>query len=449
MDFTLHSITQITEKLIEEILKTNITDGLTTVAESLKNTFDEFLSSFFQIKLEELDQNIFNNPEYRQNWNVLHKDVPRTIKCKFGVLKYKRRYYKNSITGANLYLADVLAKVEKGDRVETGLTIELTNLTTDNSYQKSSNIACKGQVSKQTVMKKTRLAKELELEEKHAREDVEELHIQADEDHVSMQDGSNAIVKLAVLHERSKKIKKKTILPHKMHYASYKEKPEDFWCRISEGIIEQYGNRDNLKVYIHGDGASWIKTGLEWIPNSTFILDRFHLHKYVNKLNNFKYINQVWQYLRHEDYKDLKVFIDTIVANDEIDENTGKEIYRYLKNNKEGIKNLLTLPPNIVKSCAEAQVSHVLSDRLSRKPCAWRQEGLESITQLRMFILNGGTLKPEHFKQVDPVIEEHKSKIIEMRKKLAPTTYYKNLDISKYIPKRKDNLFLKEIARIS
>jgi hypothetical protein len=201
-------------------------------------------------------------------------------------------------------------------------------------------------------------------------------------------------------------------------------------------------------VYIHGDGAAWIKTGLEWIPNSTFILDRFHLHKYINKLDNCKYRNQVWQYLRHENYKDLKTFIDTIVTNDDIDEVTGKEV-SYLKNNKEGIKNLLTLPSNTVKSCAEAQVSHVLSDRLSRKPCAWKPEGLEAITQLRMFMLNGGKLKQEHFKKDNPAIEEHKSKIIEMRKQLAPTTYYMNYDISKYIPKKKDNEFLKVIAHIS
>ena len=34
--------------------------------------------------------------------------------------------------------------------------------------------------------------------------------------------------------------------------------------------------------------------------------------------------------------------------------------------------------------------SNVLSDRLSRKPCAWMDEGLETISQLRIFQLTVG-----------------------------------------------------------
>jgi hypothetical protein len=449
VSFTMYSITQAAEKLLEEIFKTNITEGLTSSIYHLYASFDEFVRTFLSSKLNELDQDIFNNPDCREGWKVVHKDVPRTIQCRFGPLSYKRRYYRHKETGVTLHLADVLAKIDKGDRIERGLALTLTELATDNSYEKSSKIACNNHVSRQSVMKKTRAAKNYELEKEPERREVKEIHIQVDEDHVAMQNGKSSIVKLAVVHEPRKQIKSKAILPNKMHFASHKDKPEDFWCKVSEGIIERYGNRDDLKVYIHGDGASWIKTGLEWIPNSVFILDRFHVHKYINKLNDFKYINQTWQYLRRENYNDLKVFLYTLVANDEIDEKTGSEIYSYLRNNREGIKNLLTLPPNTVKSCAEGLVSHVLSDRLSRKPLAWSAEGLETITQLRMYLLNGGALEEKHFVQTNPSVEKHKSKVIEMRKRLAPPAYYMNFDINKYIPRKKDNKFLKSLANIS
>ena len=36
------------------------------------------------------------------------------------------------------------------------------------------------------------------------------------------------------------------------------------------------------KVYISGDGASWIKTGKEWILKSVYVLDEFHMKKAVN-----------------------------------------------------------------------------------------------------------------------------------------------------------------------
>ena len=36
------------------------------------------------------------------------------------------------------------------------------------------------------------------------------------------------------------------------------------------------------KVYIAGDGGAWIKAGTEIIENSRFVLDKFHMMKYIN-----------------------------------------------------------------------------------------------------------------------------------------------------------------------
>ena len=94
------------------------------------------------------------------------------------------------------------------------------------------------------------------------------------------------------------------------------------------------------------------------------------------------------------------------------------EVYKYLYNNKDGIHNLLHLDSKVTRSCTEGQVSHVLSDRLRRKPCAWGEEWLETITKLRIFQLNGGKLKPENMIHKDEVMARHESKIIELRTKL-------------------------------
>src|SRR5665647_279927 len=88
------------------------------------------------------------------------------------------------------------------------------------------------------------------------------------------------------------------------------------------------------------------------------------------------------------------------LGNDELDETVGEKAYKYLKNNREGIRNLYKLEPSKVKTYTEGQVSHVLSDRLSRKPCAWMDEGLETISQLRIFQLNGGKLTPDNMKRL-------------------------------------------------
>ena len=38
-------------------------------------------------------------------------------------------------------------------------------------------------------------------------------------------------------------------------------------------IEEQY-DLENSKIYLHGDRASWIRKGLEWIPGAIFVLDK-------------------------------------------------------------------------------------------------------------------------------------------------------------------------------
>lgn len=44
-----------------------------------------------------------------------------------------------------------------------------------------------------------------------------------------------------------------------------------------------------------GDGASYIKAGVEWIEKSVFVLDLFHLEKYINNLNYDEYLKRKLQ----------------------------------------------------------------------------------------------------------------------------------------------------------
>ncbi len=40
----------------------------------------------------------------------------------------------------------------------------------------------------------------------------------------------------------------------------------------------------DTKIYLHGDGAAWIRQGLEWLPNSVFVLDCYHRNKALKHL---------------------------------------------------------------------------------------------------------------------------------------------------------------------
>ncbi|MDD2216396.1 MAG: UPF0236 family protein [Eubacteriales bacterium] len=60
----------------------------------------------------------------------------------------------------------------------------------------------------------------------------------------------------------------------------YKES-EDLWNEVAEYIDQDYDYDKIEKIYLSGDGANWIKAGVNLINKSTFVLDRYHLNKAV------------------------------------------------------------------------------------------------------------------------------------------------------------------------
>ncbi|KYH31796.1 hypothetical protein MOMUL_19390 [Moorella mulderi DSM 14980] len=56
---------------------------------------------------------------------------------------------------------------------------------------------------------------------------------------------------------------------------------EDQWYDVLDYIDNRYDLDQVERIYITGDGASWIRSGIEIIPKSIFVLDPFHLSKYI------------------------------------------------------------------------------------------------------------------------------------------------------------------------
>lgn len=55
---------------------------------------------------------------------------------------------------------------------------------------------------------------------------------------------------------------------------------------MSEYIKFNYDVDKIKRIFINGDGALWIKAGTEYIEKSTFVIDKFHLNKYINQVCN-------------------------------------------------------------------------------------------------------------------------------------------------------------------
>jgi len=63
--------------------------------------------------------------------------------------------------------------------------------------------------------------------------------------------------------------------------SGYGKDTDEFWLEVADRIYELYDPEDIKGIYIHGDGANWIKEGISWLPESKLVLDKFHLNKAI------------------------------------------------------------------------------------------------------------------------------------------------------------------------
>jgi hypothetical protein len=156
----------------------------------------------------------------------------------------------------------------------------------DMSYEKSGEKAAEDMtLSKQSVMTEIRalgeVKKEIEIEEK---KEVKNIYIEADEDHVALQQGSNHQMKLIYVHEGLEEVgKKRNKLKNPVYFTGDHRNNEERWLEIADYLEARYKLEKVENIYLSGDGARWIKEGLNWIVGSKYVLDKYHLSKSINK----------------------------------------------------------------------------------------------------------------------------------------------------------------------
>ncbi len=243
-----------------------------------------------------MDDYLRKSASRKQNWEIVRKDRTGLL-TSFGQINYERTYFKPKKGGKRQYLVDRIVGIQPHDRVSADVIINVLEEAAESSYRKGGKSAAyMDEVSKQAVMNKVH---ELEIvqppvEEKKA-ETPKILYIEADEDHVAQQGKkkhvtedewgpSNTLMpKLIYVHEGidyEVSTKKRKVLKNPRYLGGIRDS-EELWLEVSQYIDDTYDVDKIETVYISGDGASWIKQGLNWIGNSKFVLDKYHLSKYI------------------------------------------------------------------------------------------------------------------------------------------------------------------------
>lgn len=406
----------------------NISDTLSTkrdasdLAIGVKKGTDEMGRNIMTMLMETMDEVIRNEPGRSDRYEIVHANNPNTLLCCLGSFSYNRTYYKDKKTSEYVYLSDLQFGIKpRAKTMEDSKALALEEAV-ESSYRKGGLRASVNEnLSKASIKNLIHgLVVDMPKPEVKEKKKVRILHINADEDHVAAQfwkekgdlkqneygRKSNTIMpKLVYVYEgverESPKSKRwKLVNTHYFSGLYEGERNTDLWLEVADYIDTHY-DMDYLEtVYLCGDGANWIKQGLSWINKSMFVLDKYHLGKYLVKsvAHMGEQAETVKQMIEdeisfedkaaiNEIYKKLIDFAESDRKKEEIE-----QARKYIMNNWGGIIIYNTRGHEITGCSAEGHVSHVLSSRMSSRPLGWSKKGADNIAKLRAFVWNGGNI---------------------------------------------------------
>lgn len=382
-------IHQMAVEMLEEITKTVLEQrmNLSRSIEGIQPLLASYGIRIVQYFIESTDQAQVHDKEGRRAEGLVveRRNEPRTVLTKLGPITYRRTYYRNTRIKEYEYPIDEIVGVSAYQRVETELSKELVSTSRHQSYQRAVEICCEGMLSKQTVLNKIRKAEPV-IDRLEERRTVPFLHIDADEDHVALQDTNykgRVNVPLVSVYEGVEADGKRKYCKHIFHMSAYGKKPEELWEEVLSRIEERY-DLSNTKLYLHGDGASWIEEGLAWLPNATFVLDAYHKNKSINgmladcTLSEKKMLRAaITQALNDEDEEYLGNAVQYLLRRAPQREKKILQAANYLQKHRAAIAIRQIDPEAANGGCTEPHVSHVLSNRLSSRPKGWSKKTLQ------------------------------------------------------------------------
>ncbi|MBO8132237.1 MAG: ISLre2 family transposase, partial [Candidatus Marinimicrobia bacterium] len=372
------------EVTLEEIYLKN-DGGLSKLTRVIKKHIDNLGQAIMKYTLEELDQAIKESQERKKRWVVQRSSDEKTIITEFGEVKYTRTYYKSKIDGSYAYLVDKYMGMEPHQRIDKNLESKLIDLASNYSYAKSAKLAVKEvQLSRQTVMNKSRKLERIKYKKQsEEKKEVAILYVEADEDHISLQDGKKTISKLVYVHEGYEQGQGRNKLKNVHYFSGIYSNPEDLWLEVADYIEENYDTDKIKKVFLSGDGAGWIKEGLNWLPKAKYVLDKYHLNKYVLKATGHvpKLRFELWGGINTLDKTKVKRVFKKIMKKTEAESKIKavRKSRQYILKNWAGIEAYMK-DKDAIGCSAEGHVSHVLADRLSSRPRGWSKIGADQMS---------------------------------------------------------------------
>ncbi|MBB2182432.1 ISLre2 family transposase [Lachnospiraceae bacterium MD1] len=427
--------------------------------------------------LESCDETLRNSGKRKKDWQIVKKDE-KTLITSLGKVCFEKTLFKNKVTGERGYLLDRILGIEEHERLTEDAEAKMLEESVETSYRKAGQaISISEIVSKQTVKNKIHsLEFQNEYKDLLNKKKVKYLYIDADEDHISLQfrerkgdlvkndnhmKNNCIITKIVYVYEgiekEGPKSKRNRLINPYYFCGTYSgEDNSKLWDEVYDYIRCNYDIDSIEKIYLNGDGGGWIKAGKRRLAGLTYVLDEFHLSKYMIRATSHlldsaeEARQEMYKTMRSGTKREFEKVIEKIlkVTDGEATIKRVKESKEYILSNWSAVKVRLEEKEGIVGCSAEGHVSHVLSSRMSSRPMGWSRMGVDKMAHLRAYYYNGGDMLELVRKQrrqtkaagaeendiisCEEVLRSEKNKRNELGKYMESISHSVSADVRKY-----------------
>jgi len=355
---------------------------LSDIVSGLRNGLNDLGIKLIELVCEAVE-NAFDANRNKHKIVVRNKNKYRNILTEFGTVRMRHTLYYDKEVDRYFFASDELLKIEKYSRIENSLQAKLVRDATLTSYGKASELSDKV-VSRQTVFNLVKKLKTIEAPAPETTWDTDNIYIEADEDHIHLNNGKPTEMKLVYVHEGRELARGRISLKNPHYFVSADTDASTLWDDVADYVMSNYQSY-KANIHLSGDGASWIKSGISILPNVQYHLDKFHLQKAIQSVVGVSRSDRfgLQEAIRLKNLQAVRAITKNVYGSDRKRNREIRWASLYIQNNLDYIDNA-------VSCCAEGHVSHILSARLSSRPMAWSRDGAERIARLRAFLFNGG-----------------------------------------------------------
>ena len=349
--------------------------------------------------LEEIDQRLMAQ---REKTLKVIGSRERTLISTMGEIKIKRRMYRDE-AGKYVFLLDQALGLASHRRISQRLQELVLDLATEMPFRRAAKVLSYlvPAVSPMAVWSTAQAAgeeacKEADKLKKDVFEKgvvpkgqrvVDRLNIEGDEIRLKQQRGKSKYLDLKLLVGYEGKTGPRRRLENRHTVAGITD-GRGIWEEGSCVFGQKWALPEVKQIRIGGDGASWIKRGVEHFPGATYYLDLFHLRKRLTEaLSNTAAYTAVTDGLARLDKEAVLRALDQEMSLLKgARKKRVRELKKYLLDNWSGIARL---PEEERLGTIEGQVRHTIARRMKRVGARWTLKGAGRMGRLLAAKANG------------------------------------------------------------